>query len=161
MLYQEEEKLKLLVSHYKQKVFGLVLYLIGGDRDKAYEVAAFSFAEAINRSSSLEKEDVLFNAVVSIAIENSRSIKSIPTLEQIDVMDLSAEEKKSLGIIQTALQTLSFEAKALLLLRDQLHLPCKDISAIMSISENYARVQIEQARSNLRKKIEEILNREG
>jgi DNA-directed RNA polymerase specialized sigma24 family protein len=161
MLYQDEKSLKLLISRYQRRVFALILYLIGGDRDKAYEVAASSFAEAINRSSSLEKEDVFFNAVVSIAIENSRSIKSVPTLEQIDVMDFSAAEKKSLSIIQTALQTLSLDAKALLLLRDQLHLPRKDISTMMSISENNARVQIEQARSSLRRKIEEILNREG
>lgn len=161
MLYQDEKSLKSLTSRYQQRIFAFVLYLIGGDRDKAYEVAATSFAEAINRSSSLEKEDVFFNAVASIAIENSRSIKSIPTLEQIDVMDFAAEEKKSLGVIHAALQTLSFDAKALLLLRDQLHLPYKDISRIMNISENKVRVQIEQARFSLRRKIEEILNHEG
>lgn len=161
MLYQDEEILKALISRYQQKVFALVLYLIGGDRDKTYEVTSSSFAEAINTRSYLDREDTFLTSVANIAIKNSREIKAMPSLNGIELMHLSDEEKKLLRIVQTALQTLSFEAKTLLLLRDQLHLPYKDISAMMGISENNARVQMEQTRSNLRKKIEEILNREG
>jgi DNA-directed RNA polymerase specialized sigma24 family protein len=160
MIYQNEENLKLLISRYQQKVFSLVLCLIGGNQDRAYEVAASSLAEAISRSPSSENEDIFLTRVISVAIENSRSIKTIPTFAQIDVMNIPAEEKKLLRLIQRALQTLSFEVKALLLLRDQLHLPYKDISAIMGISENNARVQTEQVRFSLRKKIEEVLSRE-
>ena len=161
MFAKNEETLKSLISRYQQKILAFALYLIGGDRDKAYEVAASSFAEAIRKGYSLEKGDVFFIRVISVVFGKSRDIKTMPNLDEIDSMDSSAEEKRSLHIVQTALVKLSFETKALLLLRDQLHLPYKDISAIVGISENNARVQIEEARFSLRKEIEEILNREG
>lgn len=157
----QDKSLKLLISRYKQKVFALVLCLIGGDQDITYDVAASSFAEAIRRRLSPENEDIFLARVVSIAIKNSRSIKTIPTFAHIDMRNLPAEEKKSLRVIQTALQALPFDARALLLLRDQLHFSCKDISAIIDIPENNVRVRIEQVRSSLRRKIEEILNCEG
>ena len=59
MLRQDAEGLKLLISRYQQRVFALVLYLIGGDRDKAYDITASSFAEAFTITSLLEKEGVI------------------------------------------------------------------------------------------------------
>jgi DNA-directed RNA polymerase specialized sigma24 family protein len=56
---------------------------------------------------------------------------------------------------------LPFATKALLLLRDQLHLPYKDIADIFHTSESDARAQTAQAQMRFREKIEEILSGGG
>ncbi len=43
-----ERAAKLLIEQYQQRVFALVLYLIGDDRDKAYDITASSFVEAFS-----------------------------------------------------------------------------------------------------------------
>lgn len=161
MPYINEQSIKSFVTHYQQMVFALVLYLMGGDEDKAYEVATSSFSEAIKASPFLEKEETFLIKVIGIAIAKSRELKTIPTLVKAAILNIPVEEKESLHIVQEALQVLSFEAKVLVLLRDQLHLPYKEMSAILRISEKSARIQTNQARLQLREKIEEVLSRGG
>ena len=56
-----------------------------------------------------------------------------------------------------ALQALSFDEKAILLMRDQLHLSNQNITAILGISQAQVRSQINQARVAIRKKVEGAL----
>lgn len=161
MLYQDEESLKPLISRYQQRIFALVLYLIGGDRDKAYDIAASSFVETIRTTPSPWERDIFLARLAGAAIERSRDVKIIPSFDESNFVDLPPGERESLRIVKIALQKVPFNTKSLLLLRNQLHLPYKEISAILRISEKSVRVQTTQARIQLRKKIEEALNGAG
>ena len=148
------EELKYLISHYEQKVFVLALYLIGGDRNKTYEVASSSFAETIQKSSSLKPTDPFLAAVAAKVIEKSRAIKAMPSSDEIHWIGVADQEKGILRIVSQALQALPFDEKALVLLRDQLNLSYKDIAMIFHSDEKNIQTQTIQARGQLRKKIE-------
>ena len=62
-------------------------------------------------------------------------------------------------MVRKALYSLPFDTKALLLLRDQLHLSYKGIAAVLHVPESKAKIRTTQARSELRQKIEEVLSR--
>jgi len=154
----KEEQIKLLIFRYQQSAFAFVLYLIGGDQDKAYDICAASFAEAMRAGFPLEHEEVFLNRLVSIAVEKIRNVKTIPNFDVIELLEISGAEKGQLLIVLKALQTLDFEQKAPLLLRYQINLSYRDIGAVMRISEGNARIKTAQARAQLEKESERILN---
>jgi len=160
MLQQDEVYLRSIISRYEQKIFALALYLIGGDKDKAYNVATSSFVEALRETPFLEKENISLSKIAGIAVEKCRDIKTIlsPDENDSDFVDLPPVERQSLLIVKTALQKLPFDIRALVLLRDQLHLPYKSISSIFKISQGDAKVQTTQARIKLRETIKELLD---
>ena len=157
MFSQDQDNLELLISRYQQRIFALVLNLIGGNRDKAYEVVASSFVEAIRTIASPWEGNIFLSQLAGIAVHKSRDVKIIPTSEEAEFMNFPPQERASLRIVKAALQKLPFDTKALLLLRDQLHLPYKDISSILRVSQRNARRYITQARIRLRENIEKIL----
>jgi len=160
MIDQDEDIMKVIISRYQRDIFSLVLYLIGGDRDKAYDITAVSFVKAIQASVFLEKKEIFFIKLVKIAVEECQKIKVIPFSDDSDFIDLSLEEQKSLRIVKDALQLLDFDMKVMLLLRDQLHLSYKEISNVLGISEHDAKIQKTHAQSLLRKKIKNVMSHE-
>ncbi len=150
--------LKRFITLYQQRVYAFIVYLLGGAQDTVYEICARSFAQAMGTTPFLEREDIFLTHVFRIAIENSRKIKVIPALDVLDLLEEADSEKESLYIVLKALQTLDFEAKTAILLRDQLNLSDNQISAIMRISVRQARRTIIQARMELREKIQVILD---
>jgi DNA-directed RNA polymerase specialized sigma24 family protein len=161
MSQQDEGCIKLLINRYEKKIFALVLSLIGGNKDKAYDIATSSFAEALPLVSPLDNRETSLSKIAGIAFEKCRQSATVPSFDAPFVLDLPPEQKELLRIVNTALQALPFETKASLLLRDQIHLPYRNISGIMQTSENATRVMITKARIELRKKIEELLGRGG
>ena len=158
MRYNNEEHLKSLISRYRQKVFALILYLVGGDQDKTYDICAASFAEAVHARASFGQDEVILTGVIGAAIEKTRATKAIPVSNEFELLDLPDAEKGPLHVVLKALQALDFNAKALVLLRDQLNLSYKQIAIAMHISETNAISKTAQARVQLRKKIEETIN---
>ena len=161
MPYDNEKDLNLVILSYQQKIFALTFYLIGGDRDKAYDIAALSFADVIRAKPLFEQKGISLARIAGAAVEKSRAVKTIPFFDDADFMDFAPEEKETLRILRTALQKLSLDSRALLLLRDQLNLVYKDIALIFKISEKKVRIQTTQARIQLRKTIEEALSHAG
>lgn len=159
MLQQDESSIKLLINRYEKKIFAFVISLAGGNKDKAYDIAVSSFAEAIPLISPLDTRGVSLAKIAEAAFKKCRQLAVVPSLDTSFVLDLPPEQKESLRIVNTALQTLPFETKALLLLRDQLSLPYRNISKIIHTSENATRVMITKAKVALREKIEESLGR--
>jgi len=153
----DELTAKLLIDRYQQRIFALILYLIGDDRDKAYEIAASSFVEALCAVSFRGKGNSFLIKLVGAAVEKSRDVKIMSSFNETDFMDIPSEKREVLLIVKRALQALPFTDKALLLLRDQLRLSHEDICAILRISKDGVGVQTTQARVRLRKKIEEAL----
>ncbi|MFC1509973.1 RNA polymerase sigma factor [Candidatus Omnitrophota bacterium] len=155
----DQTKLKSLIDNYQQKIFALVLYLTGNDKDKAYEITATSFAKALRTATVFEEGEVFLARAAALAVNNSRDVKVIPSIEESDLTNIPPARRKFFQIIRLAFQALPFDTKALLLLRDQLHLAYKDISVILRTSESNSRIQALQAREQLKEKIKEVLSR--
>ncbi|MFC1624659.1 RNA polymerase sigma factor [Candidatus Omnitrophota bacterium] len=155
----DETQIKSLIDNYQQRIFALALYLAGNDKNKAYEITASSFVKALRTASPFEEGDSFLVRIAGVAIDKSRDIKVIPSADESNLVDIAPRRKRFFKIITLALQSLPFEAKALLLLRDQVHLAYKDISAALKISESASRIQTLQAREQIKEKIKEILSR--
>jgi DNA-directed RNA polymerase specialized sigma24 family protein len=156
MYNQNEDAIKSLIVRYQQKIFALVLYLVGQDQDRAYDVCASSFAEAI-RESPVGQEEALMLRLIGIAVEKCRNIKTIPTFDVIELLTIASPEKEPLRIVLKALQMLDFELKVPLLLRFQLNISYGDIGKVMQTSDSNARTKTVQARAQLDNEIKRIL----
>jgi DNA-directed RNA polymerase specialized sigma24 family protein len=154
----EETRLKLLIEHHLRKIFGLVMYLVWGNSDRAYDITVSSFVEAFRLTPSFEEEGVFLTNLASIAIEKCRNTKVIPSPEESDFIDLPPQKKPSLLITKKAFYELAYEDKALLLLRDQLHLAYKDIASVFNSSESEVKIKVTHTRIKLRDGIKEILD---
>ena len=143
----------------QQEIFALIVYLIGGDQDKAYDICVDSFARAIATGARDEPEGAFRARLAGIAVEKSRPVQAIPSFDVLDAIDISSQEKNLFRIVLEALQQLDFNAKALVLLRDQLNFSYKDIAVIMSVAQSEVKRSTEQARNLLRSEIEKVLNR--
>lgn len=153
MYNPNEDNLKSFIAQYQQRIFALVLYLVGQDQDRAYDICSSSFAEVLRGSTSLEQKEAFCSRLVCVAVEKCRDVKTMPTFDVIDLLTISREEKEPLRLVLKALQALDFEPKALLLLRFQLNLFYGDIGKAMRTSESQARIRTAQARIQLEEEI--------
>jgi len=154
---EDEKFLKLQIQHFEQKIFALALWLIGGNKDKAYDIAVASFVDALRVYSTKETEDIFIANLVNATIKRSQGIEVMPSFDETDFSDLPAGKQKSLSMVARALHLLPFETKTLLLLRSQLHLSYKVIAGVFKISETDARSQMGKANIMFREKIEEVM----
>jgi len=154
---EDEKFLKLQIQSFEQKTFALALWLIGGDKNKAYDIAVASFVDALRVYSTNETEGVFITNLFGATIKRSQDIEVMPSFDEADFMDLPAGKRKTLSMIARALHLLPFETKALLLLRVQLHVSYKNIGDIFQIAESDARSQMGQAHMKFREKIEEVM----
>ncbi|MBN2121242.1 MAG: RNA polymerase sigma factor [Candidatus Omnitrophica bacterium] len=161
MYSRNEDTIKSLVAQYQQKLFTFVLYLIGQDQDRAYDICVDSFVEVIRKGPSLEQKDAFLTRLFSLAVTKSRSTKAIPGLSMPGLLDISSAEKESLRIVAEALQSLDFDEKSVLLLHYQLNFSYEEMAAMMKVSEQSARRTAIEAEMQIRKKIDEIMNRAG
>jgi len=157
----DERTLKVRIDRYQQGIFALALYLIGGDRDRAYDITVSSFVGAMQAASGDEPNDIFFIRLAEAVVKTSRAVKVVPVADESDFSDLPPEKQKSLSVVKSVLQKLSFEARALLLLRDQLHFSYADMAVILKASENNVRSETTQAHVQFREKIEEVLSGAG
>jgi DNA-directed RNA polymerase specialized sigma24 family protein len=156
MALQNEAKIDFLINRYQRSIFSLILNLIGGDKNAAYDIAVASFVQA-SQNCSLDATDAFFCKLAAAALEKCRAAEVVPVADATDFRELPVEKRKILQITRNALYSLPFETKALLLLRDQLRLPYRVISTILKVPEKNVRVAMNSARADLRKQIEEIL----
>jgi DNA-directed RNA polymerase specialized sigma24 family protein len=158
MPYQwDGNSVRSVVERHQQKIFALIMYLIGGDKNKTYTIASGAFSGTLRVASPLDTDSALLTKLARSAVERCRDVKTIPSFDDSDFKGLPAEKMGSLRMVRTSLQLLPFESRALLLLRDQIHLSYKQISSVLGGSENEARIQTIEARAKLRKAVEEII----
>lgn len=153
----DDETLKTVVNRYLAKVYPLVFYLIGNNSDRAYQVTASSYVEAFMAVRTLDDENAFLITLFKQAIEQSRTAGAMPVTKDPPFKDVPPERVKILQILSKSLQELSFDEKALLLLRDQIHLSYQNIAGILGISQSNVRSRINQARMAIRKKVEGAL----
>ncbi|MCK5259840.1 MAG: hypothetical protein KAJ70_02140 [Candidatus Omnitrophica bacterium] len=160
MIDQSEDILELFIARHQKSIFALALYLIGGDRDKAYDITVSSFVKVMRPMTLLQEKNAFLVQLAKATVAQCRNTKILPSFSESDFSNLSSGEKESLRIVKTALQRLPFDIKVPVLLRDQLHFSYPDISLVMDISERNARIQTIQAHSRLRSQITDIMNHE-
>ncbi|MDD5346983.1 MAG: hypothetical protein PHT59_00015 [Candidatus Omnitrophica bacterium] len=154
-----EKQLTSLIARYQQKAFALALYLIGGNQDRAYDIVASGFAEAIRATASAET-DAMFPARLAAAIASrSRGMRAIPSAEDYGLSDVPPEKRAPLDLMKAAIAQLDFEVRLLLLLRDQMRLPYSQIAFVTQSTEKDARMQMNQARGALREQIALLLGK--
>jgi len=154
---ETDETLKPIINRHLQKIFALVFYLIGCDSDKAYQITTSSYVETFMFLRSVENESEVLVNLVQEAIKQSHSVDIMPSTNMPPFKNVPPEKVQILHILSNALQAMSFKDKALLLLRDQLHLSYKNIAVVLGVSQNDARSHINQARIEIRKKVEKAL----
>lgn len=155
---KDEKVLNLLIECYQKKIFALVLYLCGGDRDKACDIATSSFVDVWDWAPEAGEDNVFFIKLATAAIKKSQDIKAGSSFDQSGFEGILPEKRRSLFTTRQALLLLSFDEKVLLLLRDQLHLSYKDIAVILQKSQAATRSETVKAQVDLRKKVKKILS---
>jgi DNA-directed RNA polymerase specialized sigma24 family protein len=157
---QNKPFIKALISRHDKKIFALALYLSGGDKDKAYTIAVSAFAQTLRGISPLEKDETIFNTLLKSVVDKTRETKTIVTQEAAgqDFATLPSFERESLRMMKLSLQKIPFEKRAILLLRDQLHLSYQRIAGILKISAPDAKVKTNDARIELRETMKELLS---
>jgi len=153
----DDEKLKAVINRYLKKIYPLVFYLTGNDSDKAYQITVSSYVEAFMSLRSIDDEDQVFIKIVQQAIVQSQSATVMPSSKVPPFKNVPPGRIPILHILSKALQALPFKDRALLLLREQLHLSYQNIASVFGISQADARSHINKARVQLRKKAEEAM----
>jgi len=154
---ENDEALKPVINRYLPKIYPLVYYLIGNDSDKAYQITTSSYVEAFMTLRSVEDENEVIVNIVQEAIKQSHSVEIMPSTKVPPFKDVPPPKVQILHILSNALQAMSFKDRALLLLRDPLHLSYKNIATVLGISQSDARSHNNQARIEIRKKVEKAL----
>jgi DNA-directed RNA polymerase specialized sigma24 family protein len=155
----DEQRLHSRITRHQQGIFALIVYLLGGDREKAYTICVESFAQETSAATPGEPEELFRARLARIAVNKSRFVKAVPSFAVLDTLDIPGPEKNLYRILLEALQYLDFDARALVLLRDQLNFTHKEIALIMAVAEPGIKLRTEQARNLLRHEIEKVLNR--
>jgi len=157
MTATNEARVQEWLLKYQQRIFALVWTVIGGDKNVAYEITVASFVAVTEAARPGEKEDRFFCQLIRSALTRSQSALVIPSKGEMNFPELTPAKQKSLQLTQQALRALPFESRAVLVLRDQMHLPYHQIAVIQKVSPQAVRIQVAQARGQLRSKLEEAL----
>ncbi|HTN71230.1 MAG TPA: sigma-70 family RNA polymerase sigma factor [Methylomirabilota bacterium] len=162
-----------LVSRYHQKVFMVILGLLQ-NRDDAMEVAQETFFRAYRKIKSFQGGSSfytwLYRIAVNIAIDAQRRQKRNP-LDFRETMDQVLEEqhevgkdpfsdvheKELRGELLTAINDLTPEHKAVIVLRTLEGLSYKDIGEILGCSEGTVMSRLHYARKKLQEKLKAFL----
>lgn len=102
MTLQNEKNIADLITRFQQSIFSLVLSLIGGDKNTAYDIAAASFVKTIQATSLFGKENRFFVKLAATAIEQSRNVKAMLAFDESDFPDLPSEKRQSLRLTRAA-----------------------------------------------------------
>ena len=142
-----------LCEKFVQPAFALALNLVF-ERDAAYECAARALTAALSTFDGDQEafQVTLLKSVVAVC----RKTRVIPRGDAgFDAV--SPQKQGQLELIRKSLQGLDFDARALVLFRDQLRLPYRLAGMVLGIAENEARARTLRAKGMLREKIAEVL----
>jgi len=154
------QRLRKIVEDNSDKIYGLFMKMTG-NHDEADELTQKTFIKVYNNLSSFRGDSALSTWIYRIAINIGKNhllkekAKRFIGLDKI--MNLSKDTNKNINNttiknkLQKAIEKLSPKQNMVVLLRGFQNLPYKEISAIMGISENSAKVNYFHALKNLKK----------
>jgi hypothetical protein len=152
----EDEALKAVIDRFLRPVFGFVLSFGKYSREQAFRITALSFVKAMRSKGASPFDSAFIEPLFRQVLAECDSVQpaGIPGLDAFGPL---SGPLPSLKIVREALIQLSPSDKALLLLRDQCHLPFERISAITGSPVRDARSACLTARERLRARVTEVL----
>lgn len=144
----DEGALKTLVARGQKQVYSTVLDLTGADPNTVYEIVVESAVETLQKISKAKGPFLL--TLLRLVVGKCRTVKTASFLDPSRFSSVSPQRAGSLRITKEAFNDLSFDNRALLLLRDRLHLAYEDIASILGHSASEVKIQTVQARVLLR-----------
>lgn len=162
-----------LVSRYHQKIYVVIVGLLR-NREDALEVAQETFFRAYRKINSFQGGSSfytwLYRIAVNLAIDSKRRQKRTP-LDFRDAMDGLLEEQNEVAKdpfldvhdrelrekLVAAINDLTPEHKAVIMLRTVQGLSYKDISQILGCSEGTVMSRLHYARKKLQEKLSDFL----
>jgi len=152
-----------LVDKYKNMVFTLALRMVG-NREEAEEVSQDTFVKAYRKLDSFQGTSkfstwlyrIVYNTSLDAIKKKKRMVASehIDTIHEADIGSMQnaltyIEEKEKQEMIAKALQQLPEEERVLLTLFYFEELPLREISEIMKISYDNAKIKLHRSRKKL------------
>ena len=154
----EEPAIKQLLERYEPRIFGAMLALAACDRNAAYEATVASLSDAVRAAPAAGRQPFV-RTLIPIVLRHAKALKPTPKFEPPQVPGLPPERQQLLRVVKETLLALPFEVRLLLVLRDLLHLGYEDIAAVRDVPVKQAKTDTNQARSQLREKTKEMLDR--
>lgn len=169
----EMDAFQELVSRYHQKIYVVIVGLLR-NREDALEVAQETFFRAYRKINSFQGGSSfytwLYRIAVNLAIDSQRRKKRTP-LDFRDAMDGLLEEQNEVAKdpfldvhdrelrekLVAAINDLTPEHKAVIMLRTVQGLSYKDISQILGCSEGTVMSRLHYARKKLQEKLSDFL----
>ena len=169
----EMDAFQELVSRYHQKIYVVIVGLLR-NREDALEVAQETFFRAYRKINSFQGGSSfytwLYRIAVNLAIDSQRRQKRTP-LDFRDAMDGLLEEQNEVAKdpfldvhdrelrekLVAAINDLTPEHKAVIMLRTVQGLSYKDISQILGCSEGTVMSRLHYARKKLQEKLSDFL----
>lgn len=153
-----EPQAEHLINQYTPRLYAFLFFILKGDLQCAYETTVSCFMEALSPSPKLMDEEIFLSKACEEAIKKARRLQTSES--HFENVTLSAFPESETGLMEETLKSLnelSFEEKALLLLRDQVHLRLEGIALALNLPLSVVRAKLDAARSNLAKKIQKHL----
>jgi DNA-directed RNA polymerase specialized sigma24 family protein len=157
---REEAAVGLLVSRYEAPAFGFVLSLLGCGRNDARELTVAGVADAVRALQDGAAAGSFWRILLPGLLERCRRSVLRPVAGFPEGMTAAPEKRALLRLIRQGLLAMPFEARALLLLRDQLHLAYEDIGAAAGSDAKQVRAGVTAARAQLRDQLRNVASKE-
>lgn len=154
----DESQLNPLISRHLRPLFGFVLSFSPYSREQAFRISVAAFSKTLSEpglSSERQFEERLFRHVLSEC--DGTPATGAPGLSAFG--EMHAAQRQSLAMVREALVALPANDKALLLLRDQCHLPFEQIGAVLGMDARHARANCLAAREKLRAGVQQMLSK--
>lgn len=130
---QSEQALNKLIARYDAKVYALVLYLTGCDENAAYEMTRASFLDTFTKPAD-EAREGLAETLFATVLAKCRSVKAVTVFDPLKIIRVTEHRLGIIRTAKTALMSLPFDQKALVLLRDQVNLSYDEMAHIFQSS---------------------------
>jgi DNA-directed RNA polymerase specialized sigma24 family protein len=152
--------LQRLAGRYRKPVFGFVLSLLGCGRNDAREMTIGALSSAFQSLPGAPRGASVWRQVLPPLLSRCRSWTGQPEAGLPEGLAAGPEQRALLHLIRQAVLSLPFDARAAVLLRDQLHIPYDDIGAVVRADAKQARADVTGARTRLREQLRTIAGRQ-
>jgi RNA polymerase sigma-70 factor, ECF subfamily len=163
----------LLVERYQDRLFNAMLHIVGS-ADEAEDIVQDSFVQAYVKLDTFRGQSRFFTWLYRIAFNNAlsrrRKRRVDASIEQgreatggdpVDRHEAPEEpllRQERVATVTAALQRLSEEHRAILVLREMQDLPYEEIAEILSINIGTVRSRLSRARNQLHDLLKEMLD---
>ena len=149
------------MERYQKLLFGFLLSYAPLSREQAFRITADSFIKSFQEDPPDPHDGYFLESVFRQAIKACEVHIPAGAPDVIPLENVPAPKEGSLKIVRKAVFHLSPGDKAIILLRDQCHLPFEHIAAVMGTDARQVRSACLASRERLREAMRHILEDKG